>query len=141
MVDRSLALAHPAAMAWLGALLGAGAGAGAWWLVAVIAGSEILPMAVLVGILSGSVSAWMARGESLSSIGASAVATLGAMIVGRIAVFQTLSSGVMGDPSATKVDPLVFLSMSASGSSLAWWGIATLVAAAAGGVGLLLRKK
>ena len=134
-------LAHPAAMAWLGAVLGAVAGAGAWWLVAVIAGAEVLPMALLVAVLSGGLAAWLGRGESFTGIGASAVATLGAMIVGRAAVYQTLKSGVIGGPNAGPADPFVFLAASATASSITWWGIAIVVAAAVGGVTALMRKR
>jgi hypothetical protein len=133
-------LAHPALMAWLGAGLGAAVGAVAWWVVAVCAGSEILPLALLVAALSGGVSAWLGRGESWTAIGASAVATLGAMVVGRAAVYQTMKSGVIS-ASSQGVDPLAFLAQSATGHALTWWGIAVALAAVLGGVGVGLRKR
>lgn len=134
-------LAHPVAMAWLGAIIGAAAGAGAWWFAAVVAGAEVLPMALVVGVLSGALASWLGRGESYTALGASAVATIGAMCVGRTAVYQTLKSGVIGSGGTESSDPLAFLALSATGASLTWWGIAVALAIAVGGVGLFLRRR
>ena len=88
-------LGTPPLRAAFGAVLGVGAGAAAWWTVAVAVGEEHPVAALLVGLVVGGLARLFAGAPSGLVGGIGAFASALALVLGRVLFFETLQSPVM----------------------------------------------
>ena len=115
--------------AWAGAGVGALAGGFAWWLVTILAGSEVSPVALPCGVLAGASVAMLGGGRAPSRTRtvAACVGTAAGVLLGRYLVYVTIVSGINA-VHAADVSGLGGFLVSSLGSSAGLWTL--------GGIGL-----
>jgi hypothetical protein len=103
-------------LAWVGSVGGAAIASLGWWLGAVVAGREVVPLAVLGGLVGGFAASWLSRSEGKVTALPGAAAGLVTVLLGRYLVYQTLTSGAISFSNA--IEPPSFMAFMTQGLTL-----------------------